>query len=160
MQTKIITEIFSNNLFSLEVSWQNNLIIQTKISLPQKEKILFYSSYSYLIKNNLQKYITQTPINWLDPPLAWHILSQFSQTVLKVLFKKVQFGQTVTYSKLALWINKPKAARAIGQVMARNPFPLIIPCHRVLGKNNLGGFSNGLKLKKILLQLENIKLCK
>lgn len=66
-------------------------------------------------------------------------------------------GQTLTYAQVAELTGRPLAARAIGQVMARNPFPLLIPCHRVLAANGLGGFGGGLPLKEKLLALEQGK---
>ena len=53
-------------------------------------------------------------------------------------------------------VNKPGAARAVGQALGRNPLPIIIPCHRVIrGDGSLGGFSDGLEVKERLLHLEN-----
>jgi methylated-DNA-[protein]-cysteine S-methyltransferase len=62
---------------------------------------------------------------------------------------------TVTYGELACNCGRPTAARAIGQVMARNPLPIIIPCHRVVGSNGrLTGFGGGPCLRAELLRLE------
>jgi len=80
----------------------------------------------------------------------------FTQTVLKQAFK-IPFGQALSYGELAEKINNPKACRAIGGAMGRNPIPLIIPCHRILAsEEKLGGFSAGLKIKKRLLSFEDI----
>lgn len=54
--------------------------------------------------------------------------------------RSVDCGSTVTYGELARRIGRPKAARAIGQAMRRNRLPIIIPCHRIIGAGNLGGF--------------------
>lgn len=79
----------------------------------------------------------------------------FTQRVLKET-KKIPYGSIITYSELAQKIGKPKAYRAIGQALARNPLPIIIPCHRVTRKDgSLAGFSAGLKWKRILLKLES-----
>lgn len=78
----------------------------------------------------------------------------FQQKVWKEL-QKIPYGKTKTYQELATAIGKPKAARAVGMALNRNPLPFIIPCHRVVGKNgSLTGFSWGLKMKKWLLELE------
>lgn len=67
----------------------------------------------------------------------------------------IPYGETRSYSWLAEKIGKPKAVQAIGQALSRNPLPIIIPCHRVIGSNgNLGGYSGGLEMKWRLLQLE------
>ena len=64
-------------------------------------------------------------------------------------------GETRSYRWLAERIGYPKSARAVGQALARNPLPVLIPCHRVIKEDgSLGGFSGGLKTKKLLLSLE------
>jgi methylated-DNA-[protein]-cysteine S-methyltransferase len=66
-------------------------------------------------------------------------------------------GKTVTYAGLARLAGSPKAARAVGQAMAKNPWPIVIPCHRVVaGNGRLGGYSGrgGVATKRKLLQLE------
>lgn len=68
---------------------------------------------------------------------------------------RIQPGQVVTYSELAKAAGRPKAARAVGQVMANNPFALLIPCHRVVGSDySLHGFGGGLGMKEWLLAQE------
>ena len=78
----------------------------------------------------------------------------FQQAVWKELLK-IPYGQTRSYKELAIAIGKPKAARAVGMALNKNPIPLIIPCHRVIGSNgSLTGFALGLETKKWLLRLE------
>jgi len=68
---------------------------------------------------------------------------------------KVPYGETSSYSKIAHRLNNPKATRAVGSANARNPLPIIIPCHRIIAKNGkLGGYAGGLKIKKYLLDFE------
>ena len=67
----------------------------------------------------------------------------------------IPYGETRTYAWVAQQIGKPRALRAVGRALARNQFPIIVPCHRVIASSgNLGGFSGGLALKKRLLELE------
>lgn len=69
---------------------------------------------------------------------------------------KVPYGQTTSYQALAIAINRPKAIRAVGGAVGRNPVMLVVPCHRVIGKNGqLTGFRGGIPLKKELLAIEN-----
>ncbi|MCL2850862.1 MAG: methylated-DNA--[protein]-cysteine S-methyltransferase [Firmicutes bacterium] len=83
----------------------------------------------------------------------------FLQRVWAIMVKDIKFGQTTSYSKLAEMAQSPKAARAVGMANNRNPIPIIIPCHRVLGKNGtLVGFRWGMSAKITLLQLEGITL--
>ena len=87
--------------------------------------------------------------------------TEFAQEVIKELLK-VQYGTTISYSDLAARINS-KAYRAVGSTMRRNPYPLLIPCHRVINKSGeVGGFMGskkatlGVKTKKRLLHIEKI----
>lgn len=93
-------------------------------------------------------------------PLDLSQLTPFARKVLRAL-SHLPYGQTTTYGQLAKRIGSPAAARAVGSCLARNPLPLIIPCHRVLPRTAaLGGFSApaGPALKRRLLILENIEL--
>nr|WP_106779747.1 methylated-DNA--[protein]-cysteine S-methyltransferase [Lysinibacillus timonensis] len=80
----------------------------------------------------------------------------FQVNVWNTLFQ-IPFGKTKCYSDIANEINNPKAVRAVGTAIGSNPIAIIIPCHRVLGKNGtLTGYSGGLPVKERLLQLEGI----
>ncbi len=84
--------------------------------------------------------------------------SSFQSTAWQALLQ-IPFGQTVTYSALAAAIGNPWAFRAVGNAMAANPLPIIIPCHRVIGSGGkLGGYSGGVEKKKFLLTLEGAAL--
>jgi len=81
-------------------------------------------------------------------------MNTFTRKVYKVVLG-IPLGQVCTYKWVAQKAGNAKAARAVGQIMKRNPYPLIIPCHRVVASNNkLGGYSQGLKYKRMLLSLE------
>jgi methylated-DNA-[protein]-cysteine S-methyltransferase len=68
---------------------------------------------------------------------------------------RVGYGQTTTYGTLAARAGNPRAARAVGTVMNRNPVPIVLPCHRVVGANgSLTGYGGGLHRKELLLRLE------
>jgi len=76
---------------------------------------------------------------------------------LRVLdqLQKIPYGETVSYGEIAARLGKPKAMRAVGAANGRNPIPVIIPCHRVIGANGkLTGFGGGLPTKSALLKLE------
>jgi methylated-DNA-[protein]-cysteine S-methyltransferase len=81
-------------------------------------------------------------------------LAGFNRTVLSEL-ARVPYGEVVTYGELASRAERPKAARAVGTVMNRNPLPIVLPCHRVIGANGkLVGYAGGLERKEQLLRLE------
>lgn len=78
----------------------------------------------------------------------------FQLAVWKEL-QNIPYGQTTSYKEIAQKINKPKAYRAVGMANNKNPLPIIIPCHRVIGSNGkLIGYAGGLNLKNYLLELE------
>lgn len=84
--------------------------------------------------------------------------TDFQLDVLKAL-QKIPYGKTSTYTELARQIGRPKAVRAVGAANGRNPLPIIIPCHRVIGADgSLTGFGGGLPAKKVLLELEGHQL--
>ena len=86
-------------------------------------------------------------------------LTDFEKKVLCELRKNVTFGKTASYSELANFAGSQGAARAVGNVMNKNPFPLFFPCHRVINADgSLGGFGAGTELKIKLLENEK-KLC-
>ena len=67
----------------------------------------------------------------------------------------IPYGQTRSYTWVAERVKKPRAMRAVGQALARNPLPIIVPCHRVVASDDkLGGYSGGVEMKKYLLYLE------
>jgi methylated-DNA-[protein]-cysteine S-methyltransferase len=83
-------------------------------------------------------------------------MTPFRKKVMQELCK-VPAGATVTYGELAAASGSPGAARAVGNVMATNPVPLFVPCHRVVATQGLGGFSGGLDVKRALLKLEKAR---
>jgi methylated-DNA-[protein]-cysteine S-methyltransferase len=85
-------------------------------------------------------------------------LAGFNRRVLGEL-ARVPYGEVVTYGELAARAARPRAARAVGTVMNRNPLPIVLPCHRVIGANGkLVGYGGGLDRKEKLLQLEGALL--
>lgn len=85
-------------------------------------------------------------------------LNDFSVKVLKQTFK-IPRGKVSTYSGLAVRAGAPRAARAVGTVMANNPFPIVIPCHRVVrADGSIGRFGGGSDMKKQLLKKEGVVL--
>ena len=85
--------------------------------------------------------------------------TNFQRTVWNEI-SKIPFGETRTYKDLAIAIGKPNSSRAVANACGKNPYPVIIPCHRVIRSDGkLGGYSGvgGVKKKKELLKLENVK---
>ena len=83
---------------------------------------------------------------------------EFGRAVLEQL-AQVPYGELTTYGRLAARAGKPRAARAVGTVMNRNPVPIVLPCHRVVGSTgSLVGYAGGLDRKRTLLELEGALL--
>ena len=77
----------------------------------------------------------------------------FQRRVFKEM-TRIPFGKTIAYKELAELVGRPKAFRAVANACGANPLPVIIPCHRVVASNGLGGYSSGIEIKKALLELE------
>jgi methylated-DNA-[protein]-cysteine S-methyltransferase len=93
-----------------------------------------------------------------DLDLDLRLSADFSRRVLEEL-AKVPYGETTTYGELAARAARPRAARAVGTVMNRNPIPIVLPCHRVVGASgSLVGYGGGLERKEALLRLEGALL--
>ena len=89
-----------------------------------------------------------------DLPVDVALLADFNRRVLREL-ARVPYGEVVTYGELAARAARPRAARAVGMVMNRNPLPIVLLCHRVIGANGkLTGYAGGLERKETLLRLE------
>ena len=85
-------------------------------------------------------------------------VAPFHEAVLNEL-ARVPYGQVDTYGHLAARVGRPRAARAVGLVMNRNPIPIVLPCHRIIGANgSLTGYGGGLDNKRRLLELEGATL--
>ncbi len=71
---------------------------------------------------------------------------------------KIPYGETRSYGDIAKKVGSPRAARAVGTANSSNPLPFVIPCHRVVAANGLGGYGGGLPMKRKLLRLENVRI--
>jgi methylated-DNA-[protein]-cysteine S-methyltransferase len=69
---------------------------------------------------------------------------------------RIPYGTTISYGELARRVGRPKGPRAVGQANGRNPIPIIVPCHRVLASNGIGGYGGGLPMKRTLLAVEGV----
>ncbi len=83
-------------------------------------------------------------------------MTKFAQKVLAIV-KRIPRGKVMTYKEIAIKLGNKNLARAIGQVLKKNPYPIVIPCHRVIRSDGkIGGYSLGIKKKKRLLRKEGI----
>lgn len=108
------------------------------------------------LPERLRLYFEGHATDFSDVRVDFCRMGQFAEHVLKETMK-VPFGKLVSYGALAAIAGSPGAARAVGNAMARNPVPFVVPCHRVVhGDGTLGGYGGGLDLKRKLLAMEGI----
>ena len=89
-----------------------------------------------------------------DIPYTLGDVSDFTQRVFDGLVMQIGYGQTISYGKLAAMVGSAGASRAVGRAMASNPISVIVPCHRVIGYKDLGGYAWALSAKAWLLEHE------
>ena len=117
----------------------------------------FDDTFFKILQKQIAAYFEGSCINFsTDIPIVLDGFAVFSRKVLTAC-REIEFGQRITYSGLAKKTGRPAASRAVGNALAKNPLPLIIPCHRVLRTDGkMGGFSapGGISFKKRMLTLE------
>nr|MBC7246042.1 methylated-DNA--[protein]-cysteine S-methyltransferase [Chloroflexota bacterium] len=106
------------------------------------------------LHEKLQRYFRGELVDFRNEVLDVRQGTDFQVRVWSVV-RSIPCGQVRSYSWVAAQVSSPQAARAVGRVMATNPFPIVVPCHRVIGQNGqLIGFGGGLEMKRRLLELE------
>lgn len=128
-------------LIGFVLTWHDVILPETK------------HSYFADLPQRVRDYLSRKPVDFphkLDLSRA----SPFQKSVWQIT-QSIPYGETRTYSWVADKLGMPKASRAVGQALASNPLPIIIPCHRVVCKDgSLGGFSGGGDWKQALLKIE------
>ena len=123
----------------------------------RESRIEFDKALFKTLQQQITAYFQSTYVDFnKDIPIVLDGLSLFANSVLSAC-RDIGHGQTTTYGRLAQKVGRPTCSRAVGRALAKNPLPLIIPCHRVVCANGkIGGFSasGGTNLKKRLLKHE------
>jgi methylated-DNA-[protein]-cysteine S-methyltransferase len=142
-------------LASLWVSGTGDLI--SEISFEEITGV--YETFPAAIKlqSELKEYFEGTRLAF-DLPILFTHGTPFQQKVWQAL-TSIPYGETATYKEIAEQIGHPRAARAVGQASRKNPFPILLPCHRLIGSNGkltgyFGHSEYGLNIKQQLLNLE------
>lgn len=102
---------------------------------------------------DILRYLMGEQVDFLEYEPDLSGLTGFEQAVLCET-RKIPYGTTITYSELADRIGSSGGAQAVGQALSKNPYPIVIPCHRVIAKSGIGGYRGGVELKKRLLEIE------
>jgi len=105
------------------------------------------------VARELDEYFTRARRTF-DVPLDWRLAAGFRAAVLHHL-PEIGYGQTASYAAVAALAGSPKAVRAVGTACAKNPLPVVVPCHRVVRSDGgMGGYLGGPAAKRLLLDLE------
>ena len=109
-----------------------------------------------VIANQIVAFLSGDVIRFSLDVVRLDLCSMFQQKVLHAEHR-IPRGRVSTYQRIAMYIGNPKGARAVGNALANNPFPIIIPCHRAIRSDGtLGGYQGGLEMKRVLLEMEGI----
>ena len=139
---------------ALEIVWDGDAVTALHLFWSKDRERRLVSESGEAMQAALERYVAGEMPAWPQLPYRMDALSPFARAVLDALHA-VPYGQKVSYGWLATRAGNPKAARAVGRVMARNPFPLVYPCHRVVGASGaLTGFGPGVDMKQYLLDRE------
>lgn len=111
----------------------------------------YFSGYGRVFPGHLSL-IKGRPV-WTRKKVEF-LAQNISQQIL-ILISSIPYGHTMSYGEVASKLGNARLARVVGQVCKRNPLPILIPCHRVVGKNSMGGYAGGVAKKRLLLDLES-----
>jgi len=134
-----------------EILLTGNLVPASNLENLRFEQRLFSK-----LQNRITAYFNGSYIDFSDVPLVLDGLTAFGREVLTAC-RKIPYSRTASYARLAELAARPRAVRAVGNILSRNPLPLLIPCHRIIRTNGrIGGFTaaGGTKLKQKMLKLE------
>ena len=143
---------YESSIGILEIICENNKLVSLKL-VDCCEKTTVETNFIKDIKNQLDEYFSgkRTIFNIKINPAG----TDFQKLVWKEL-QKISYSKTKSYSEVAEAIGNKNAQRAVGNACNKNPIMIIIPCHRVVSKNNnLGGYAYGSKIKQKMLNIEN-----
>lgn len=150
MPTQTQSIYYRKDSLALCITLAEKDVVRIEFIHPQNPQIGLSIEHPYLEK--VDDYISGRSENLILP---YRIDTTAFRAKVYEITRKIPYGKTLSYSEVAVKAGSPNAARAVGAAMAANPLPLIIPCHRVVGSNGkLTGFTGGLKIKEMLLELE------
>lgn len=152
-----LIEVIAADKLALSLNWVGGMIAATHLLWADDvEETDSLSPEAVAVKEALARYEARKPPQWPDLPFDFSPLSDFHRAALDEL-AKIPSGKTRTYGEMASILGQPGGAQAVGRAMGANPFPLICPCHRVVGSGgSMTGFSasGGVKMKEYLLRHE------
>lgn len=145
---------FDSTIGRLRVSALTEHLVEVKLRAPELPDSFGDDDATAMARRGQAEIEAYLSGELTDFEVPWRILgSGFQRAVLKAM-ATIPYARTATYGDLARQAGDAKASRAVGALCGSNPLPLIIPCHRVVGADGLGGFGGGIEMKKWLLHLE------
>jgi O-6-methylguanine DNA methyltransferase len=141
-------EYFDSFLGTIEILADEEFLLG--VHLVKKRREPAPNAVTMLTAKWLREYFAKKCPGW-TPPLRFK--SEFGKTVSEAVME-IECGKTESYSQVAARIGRKGAQRAVAQIMKHNPYMIIVPCHRVVAKNSLGGYNGGIDIKKRLLEFE------
>lgn len=149
----MVHEIFQSSLGSIKLSADEGSLKKIEFLASEEASVKSAEPLLKEARGQIEAYLNGQ-LTQFDLPLDLDQGTHFQKSVWSELCR-IGFGQWLSYSQVAQRIGNPKAVRAIGGAANKNPFPLVVPCHRVLGADgSMVGFAPGICLKKALLSLE------
>jgi methylated-DNA-[protein]-cysteine S-methyltransferase len=146
---------FQTTIGPITLISEDGCLTALKFGAPQETSPTSPSQLLQQAQQQVQEYLHGSRTQF-DLPLGWQQINGFQKKILQ-LACEIPFGEVRTYGQIAAAIAKPKASRAVGAALARNPLPILIPCHRVVAASgHLTGYlgEKGIHTKKFLLELE------
>tara|TARA_B100001057_G_scaffold484247_1_gene562096 strand:- start:681 stop:1139 length:459 start_codon:yes stop_codon:yes gene_type:complete len=145
--------IYSSPLGEIGLLKDKDILISVSFTDPS-----FKSLSSKKERKNFKEIIRQLDEYFFEERQIFNIeyslsTTNFGMKVYKEMIR-IPYGDKISYSDLAKKVRRPRAYRAVGTLCGKNLLPIIIPCHRVIAKSSIGGFTGGIDIKKFLLKLE------
>ncbi len=143
----------------MAVEWEESLESLRRATAARYPGAVTIDARDHAAGRYLLAYAAGVPVAGVEEDgiaIAWERVGAFDRDILRRT-AAIPYGRTVAYGELAASAGRPGAARAAGAALSRNPWPVIVPCHRVVGaRGDLVGFGKGLAAKEALLRFESL----
>ena len=153
---KIFIATTSKGILEISVSKKDEKAFAAYLRKKYKTEVIKDLSSTNKIIKDIKEYLKGSSVK---PPCRFDLKGTGFQKRVWGALLRIPYGETRTYKDIARVIGNPRVSRAVGSACARNPIPILIPCHRVIASDGgLGGYSGGIEIKKRLLKIEGIEV--
>ncbi len=154
MSGMIYGKSFMSPIGMITLEADENALLSVKFGSTDKEYVP--NSIAALALEEITEYFRGNLKNFTVP---YKLCGTDFQKNVWAALTEIPYGETVSYEDIAIRIGNPKACRAVGMANNKNRLPIIVPCHRVIGKNgSLTGYAGGIEIKKLILNIERQKI--